>query len=149
MIRKSAAIVGFIANLLPLYVGECHGELWCARSMHDGTLILPIESADAADNGDEGWVSIHWQGDHLRHTEVLGQWIATLAIDRYVRLHGAGASEDAIAAELWFMAEHFRYKTGCHIDISELKEPSHPAVRAAKRIGEGVLVNAVSRLMGT
>lgn len=141
---KSTAIVGFIANLLPLYNGERHGDVWCARNLQDGSLILPV----AEDDEDEGWVRIHWQGDPQRQTEVLGEWIATLALERYVRLHGVGASEEAIAAELWFMARHFEFKTGCHVYLPQLREPAHPAVRAAKRMGEGVLVNLISKLAG-
>lgn len=148
MSDNSAAIVGFLANLLPLYVGERHGDLWCARSLQDGTLIVPFAVNPEGDPDDEGWVSIHWQGDQLRRTETLGQWVATLALERYVRLHGVGASEEDIAAELWFMAEHFHHKTGCHADFPQLKEPAHPALRAARRMGEGVLVNAISKLMG-
>jgi len=144
---KSAAIVRFIANLLPLYHGERHGDTWCARSLQDGSLILPI----ADDQHDEGWVRIHWQGDPCRKTEALGESIATLALDRYVRLHGAGASEEAIAAELWFMARHFHYKTGCYAGFPQLPEPPNRLVqlaRTAKRMGEGVLVNVISRVAG-
>jgi hypothetical protein len=143
MSDKSAAIVGFIANLLPLYMGELHGNDWCARSLQDGTLILPIDASD----DDDAWVNIHWQGDAMRRTEVLGEWIATLALERYVRLHGVGAGEEAIAAELWFMAEHFRLKTGCHIYLPELSEPPHPLARAAKaaaKMGQGILVNLMT-----
>ncbi len=144
--NKSAAIVQFIANLLPLYQGERHGTHWCARSLQDGTLILPFYADE--DPNDEGWVRIHWQDRRKRATEALGAGIATLALDRYVRLHGAGVHEEEIAAELWFMAEHFRHKTGCHVEFWQLREPAHPAIRAAKRMGEGVLVNLVSRVTG-
>lgn len=145
MIGKSEAIVRFIANLLPLYSGERHNERWCARSLHDGTLILPF-SADE-DPNDEGWVSILWQGDAQRQTEVLGEQIATLALERYVRLHGTGASEEAIAAELWFMAKHFHFKTGCEIYLPSLSEPPHSlakAGRTALEIGQGVLTNLIT-----
>jgi hypothetical protein len=146
MSGKSAAIVGFIANLLPLYLGERHGEHWCARSLQDGTLILPIGSGDE-DGDDEGWVNIYWQGDQLRRTEVLGQWIATIAVERYVRLHGVGASEEAIAAELWFMARHFHFKTGCHVYLPELPEPPSQLAKAGRKaleIGQGILTNLVT-----
>jgi hypothetical protein len=142
---KSQAIVGFIANLLPLYLGERHGKRWCARSLQDGTLILPIDSGE--DGDDEGWVSIHWQGDQLRSTEALGQWVATLAVERYVRLHGAGASEEAIAGELWFMARHFEFKTGCHVYLPELPEPPSQLLKVGRKaleIGQGILTNLVT-----
>lgn len=92
-----------------------------------------------------------WQGDPQRETLIDGDQIATLALERYVRLHGVGASEEAIAAELWFMARHFHFKTGCHTYLPQLQEPAHPLVRAGRtalRMGEGVLVNTVSRFMG-
>ena len=152
MSERSVAIVDFIANLLPLYVGEPHGKLWCARSLQDGTLILPIDSSDAADDGeDEGWVGIHWQGDQLRRTEVLGQWIATIAVERYVRLHAAGASEEAIASELWFIARHFQFKTGCSFYLPQMEPPPHPLVNASRtaiKIGQGILINLISKPLG-
>jgi len=140
---KSCAIVSFIANLLPLYHGEHDEGMWCARNLHDGSLILPV----AEDNGD-GLVCVHWQGDGQRKTEVLGEFIATLAVERYVRLHTAGASEAAFAAELWFMARHFHFKTGGEIYLPQLREPPHPLVRTVQRMGEGVLVNGLGKMFG-
>jgi hypothetical protein len=49
MSGKSEAVVGFIANLLPLYDGERNDDLWCARSLIDGTLILPIDESESED----------------------------------------------------------------------------------------------------
>jgi len=144
--NKSIAIVGFVANLAPLYWGERHGEFWCARSLHDGTLIVPLSANE--DTEDEGWIRVCWQGDRDRHTVVLGTDIATLALEHYVRLHGVGADEETIAAELYFMSRHFTFKTGCHAYLPQLREPSHPAVRATKRMGEGVLVNLLSKVAG-
>lgn len=146
MSNKSSAVVGFIANLAPLYYGERHGHLWCARSLHDGTLILPFTEDEDAE--DEGWIRVCWQGDPQRKTETLGEDITTLALERYVRLHGVGSDEETIAAELYFMAQHFTFKTGCHAYLPQLREPAHPAVRAAKRMGEGVLVNLLSKVAG-
>lgn len=143
--NKSESIVQFIANLLPLYHGERHGDDWCARSLQDGTLILPFDAEQDPDDG--GWVRIHWQGDPQRQTEALGEWVATVALERYVRLHGAGASEENIATELWFMARHFRFKTGCGIYLPELPEPPSAWVkvgRKAQEIGQGILVNLLS-----
>ena len=146
MNNKSAAIVGFIANLMPLYSGERHEALWCARSLQDGTLILPFGPRE--DTEDEGWIRVCWQGDQQRQTEVLGDKIATLALERYVRLHGVGADEEAISAELYFLAQHFTFKTGRHAYLPQLKKPAHPAVRAVRRMGEGVLVNLLSKVAG-
>jgi len=147
--KKSAAIVGFLANLLPLYTGEQRDGTWCARSLHDGTLVLPVDESEWDE--ERGTVCVHWQGDSQRETLVDGEYLATLALERYVRLHGAGASEEAIAAELWFMARHFRIKTDCSVYLPQLPEPPHPLVRAGRaalRMGEGVLVNLISKLSG-
>lgn len=149
MTGKSTAIVRFLFNLLPLYDGEQHEGVWCARSLQDGTLIFPVDESDWDE--ERGTVCVHWQGDPQRECQVDGDQIATLALERYVRLHGVGFNEEAIAAELWFMAEHFERKTGCRISLPQLPEPPHPllrAGRAAARMGEGVLVNLLSKAAG-
>ena len=147
MSNKSSAIVGFIANLMPLYFGEHHENAWSARSLQDGTLLLPFSARE--DSGDEGWIRVYWQGDRQRQTEVLGEAIAALALERFVRLHGTGIDEEAIAAELYFLAQHFTFKTGCYVYLPQLRQPPHPAVRVVRRMGEGVLVNLLSKITGT
>jgi hypothetical protein len=149
MTRKSAAIVGFLANLMPLYTPEQRDGVWCARSLRDGTMILPVDETDSDE--ERGTVHVHWQGDANRSSEVDGSELATLALERYVRLHGTGVSEEAIAAELWFMARHFHFKTGCRVYLPSLSEPPHSLVgagRTARRMGEGLLVNLISKLSG-
>lgn len=131
---------------MPLYFGERDRNSWCARDLRDGTLIMPFSKEEDMEN--EGWIRVCWQGDPQRQTEVLGQQIATLALERYVRLHGIGVDEEAIAAELYFLARHFTFKTGCSICLPQLKAPPHPAVRVVQRMGEGVLINLLSKLTG-
>lgn len=146
---KSAAIVGFLANLMPLYTHEDRDGVWCARSLQDGTLVLPVD--ETGWDEERGTVRVHWQGDPQRESLVDGDQLATLALERYVRLHGTGASEEAIAAELWFMARHFRFKTGCHAYFPQLDEPAGAFTRAGRsalQFGQGVLVNLVSKLLG-
>lgn len=46
MNNKSTAIVSFLANLMPLYTHEGRAGVWCARSLQDGTLILPVDESD-------------------------------------------------------------------------------------------------------
>lgn len=149
MSGKSEAVVSFIGNLLPLYDSmQCEG-IWCARSMQDGTLILPVDESEWDE--ERGTVRVRWQGDPLREQQVEGAWIATLAIERYVRLHGTGANEEAIAAELWYMAKHFHFKTGCHAYLPQLLDPPRALVRAGRQLsnyGRDVLVDMFSKAMG-
>lgn len=149
MSGKSESVVGFIANLLPLYDGERHESLWCARSLIDGTLILPVD--DSHDDDQLGWVRVRWQGDPAREQETRGDMLTSVALERYVRLRGAGYDEEAIAGELWHMAHYFHFKTGCDVYLPQLREPPHPLVRAGKRaasMGQGVLVNVISKVIG-
>lgn len=149
MSPKSQAIVGFLANLTPLYAGERRDNVWCVRSLADGTLIFPVD--ETGWDEERGTVRVWWQGDPQRETKTDGDNIATLALERYVRLHGVGFSEEAIAAELYFMAEHFTHKTGCHVYLPSLPEPPGRLVkaeRAALRMGKGLLVNIMSKTIG-
>ena len=138
-------MVGFLANLMPLYTPEESDGIWCARSLQDGTLILPVDESEWDE--ERGTVRVHWQGDPARESLVDGDQIATLALERYVRLHGTGASEEAIAAELWFMARHFHHKTGCHVYLPQLPEPPGALIRFGRKameIGQGVLSNLIT-----
>jgi len=146
---KSVAVVGFLANLMPLYTHEDRDGVWCARSLQDGTLVLPVD--ESAWDEARGTVCVHWQGDTARTTEVDGGQLAALALERYVRLHGTGASEGAIAAELWHLARHFHFKTGCEAYLPQLDAPAGAFARVyrpALGFGQGVLVNVVSKLLG-
>ncbi|KQP21477.1 hypothetical protein [Pseudorhodoferax sp. Leaf267] len=141
----SAAVVGFIANLMPLFTHEHHQGVYSARSLLDGTLVLPLPDGKWSD--EDAMVRIHWQGDASRISTVHGDLFATPIVERYVRLHAVGASEEAIAAELWFMANHFTHKTGCTLYLPNHQEPPHPAVRIGRKameIGQGILVNLLS-----
>ncbi|PPT63354.1 hypothetical protein XarbCFBP8130_12260 [Xanthomonas arboricola] len=142
---KSASVVAFLANLVPLYTHEDRDGIWCARSLQDGTLVLPVDESDWEEQ--HGTVRLLWQGDAARETLAEGSHVATLALDRYVRLHAAGATEEAIAAELWFMVRHFRFKTGCDLYLPQLKEPPGTWTKAGRKaleIGQGILTNLMS-----
>lgn len=142
---KSASVVAFLANLMPLYTQEKYEGIWSARSLHDGTLVLPVDESEWDE--ERGTVRVLWQGDTSRECLVDGDHIATLAVDRYVRLHCTGATEEAIAAELWFLAKHFRFKTGCDLYLPQLEAPPSGWVRAQRKvaeIGQGILTNLIS-----
>jgi hypothetical protein len=149
MTGKSTVVVRFLANLMPLYDSERHGEAWCARSVQDGTLIAPVDESDW--NKERGCVRVQWQGDPARVSLVEGELLAVVALERYVRLHGTGATEEAIAAEPWFMARRFHFKTGCTAYLPQLPEPPagwQRAGRTAVEFGNGILVNLMSKPFG-
>ncbi len=149
MKNKSEAVVSFIANLMPLYQGEQHNGEWCARSLTDGTLILPVDESGNED--EDGWVRVRWQGDFAREQEIQGELLAGVALERYVRFHGVGFDEEAIAGELGFMVQHFTYKTGCHAYLPQLPDPPTrlaKITRTALTMGQGVLVNMFSKVTG-
>ena len=107
--NPSQRIVNFIGHLLPLYVQENVNGVWCARSLSDGTLILPIdEPEDTAD----GFVAVHWQGDPTLRTEVQGIFIASVAVARYVELHHTATHAKALRDHMEHMSHHFTVKTG-------------------------------------
>ena len=146
---KSAAVVRFLANLVPLFTQEQRDGVWCARSLQDGTLVLPVDESDWDE--ERGTLLVYWQGDPQRSSEIDGDHLAALALEKYVRLHGTGANEEAIAAELWYMARHFHIKTGCHVYLPQLPEPPHPFVHTGRQItkfGRDVLVNMFSKAIG-
>lgn len=145
MKSKSEAVVAFLASLAPVYMHEEHGGLASARSLVDGTLILPIDETEWDE--ERGWVMVHWQGDSARQSEVRGEDLTAIALDRYVRLHGVGAGEEAIAAELWFMDRHFTFKTGCHANLPLLPEPPSRLIKAGRKaleMGQGILTNLIT-----
>lgn len=149
MSSKSAAVVRFIASLMPLYDDESHEGMWCARSLTDGTLICPVDESEWDE--ERGTVKVWWHGDAKREQLAEGTFLASLALERYVRLHGTGYSEEAIAWELWYMARHFHFKTGCHVYLPQLPEPPtrlQKAGRKAVEMGQGLLANLLSKLSG-
>ena len=76
---------------------EWQGNARFARPLVDGTIYVPLEGSDPQQR--EGWIRVAWNGELSRATEADGFDIATVALERYVRLHGVGYGEDIIAAE--------------------------------------------------
>lgn len=89
MSSLSQSIVDFIANLQPLYTCQHADGHECALSLLDGTLILPVDESHST--YEEGWVSVYWQGDCHRRSEVPGAQLASVAIWRYIELHATSA----------------------------------------------------------
>lgn len=148
---KSQNIVNFIGSLMPLYIHEHYEGKVCARSLTDGTLVLPFTSEEEDDEYNDAWVEIYWQGDKNRRTTVLGELFITPILEKYVRLHGVGATEEQVAEELRFISQHFNFKTDCHPYFAKLGESPtfmDKSLQSVKKFGSGLLVDGIKKLVG-
>lgn len=144
---QSKAIVGFIANLIPLYDGENFDGVRCARSLSDGTLILPV-MGDDEDEGD-AFVTVHWQGDPLRTSQVLASFMATLAVGKYVEFHFMAESSKDTRAEMARLAEHYRFKTGDSLSFDAAESGMADLVgKAASKYGELTVIELLKKTFG-
>jgi hypothetical protein len=144
----SGATVGFIARLLPLYVEERRGELLCARSLRDGTVLMPV--AEPLDDDQEGWVCVHWQGDSERQAVIKGVFLARLALVEFVIFHGAGRPE-RIRAELAHLAQHFELKTGSSLGMDHeqpIDDLIRQTIKLADKLSIPAAIAAIKGLMG-
>lgn len=142
----SQRIVTFIGHLLPLYVQEQVDEVSCARSLGDGTLIVPVDEDPEDENG---WVTVCWQGDPARKTMVQGQFMASLALARYVELHHLASGAEGTRTEMQRLSQHFAVKTG---ESLVFESPSSELIewiaKVAPRVGEKALLEALKKLVG-
>jgi hypothetical protein len=142
----SERIVQFIGNLLPLYVQDHAHGVMCARSLNDGTLIIPISAPDEDENG---FVAVHWQGDPARQSMVQGVFMASLAVARYVELHYLAEQAKGTRDEIERLSHHFTVKTGESLVFeapdSDLLELIGAAVG---KVGEVALAEAIKRTAG-
>jgi hypothetical protein len=150
---RSQQIVDFIANLIPIYVPERYEDKNCARSLVDGTLVLPHLPEDEEDESNYSsiYVEVYWQGDKNRKSVVFGELFVTPILERYVRLHGTGATEEQIADELRFMSEHFTFKTDGYPYFPNLGESPtflEKSLKSAKKFGGGLLVDIFKKIIG-
>jgi hypothetical protein len=143
----SHRIVGFISNLAPLYDYEVVNGVGCARSLSDGTLILPM---DEAKDDEPCFVTVHWQGDPARRSEVLGVELASLAVIRYVELQSVASGQPA-KSEYARLAEHFTFKTGGSLMLEGPDEDLalfELVGRAAKTLGKEALMALIKAKLG-
>lgn len=143
--NPSQRIVAFIASLLPLYVGENVNGVLCARSLHDGTLILPVDGAEVPDD----FVLVHWQGDPTRRTEVQGVFIASVAVARYVELHHTATHAKFMRDEMEHISDHFTVKTG---EVLTFDTPDSGVLslvgQAIGKLGEAAVIELLKKQVG-
>ena len=142
----SYQIVQFISNLLPLYIGEPVNGVWCARSLSDGTLIFPVDELPEDENG---FVTVHWQGDPNRQTVVRGVFMTSLAVAKYAELHHLAQGAKGVREEIERLSQHFTVKTGEALAFeppnSELWELVQKAVGKA---GEAGVMELIKKSFG-
>ncbi len=147
MSQASHAIVKFIANLHPAYIGEQHDGVWVARSIEDGTLVYPLKEED----GSDGWVKLCWQGIKANSSHVPGTAYATIAVHKYISLLYAGHSTEKQRAALFQLAEHFEFKTGHTLGFDqpdELEQAMKLFLELSKKIGAGALTALLKSKLG-
>ena len=143
----SHRIVAFIANLQPTYTHALIDDRHCARSLIDGTLILPLEEPE---EDEDGRVEVHWQGDPARRTEVRGELMASIAVARYVEITAVPDSATTKASYA-HLAQHFTHKTGGFLALEEPDQESAIAemLRAAtKRLGKKTVIEIIKKAIG-
>jgi hypothetical protein len=157
---QSERIVGFVASLMPLYMGQNINDCWCAVSLIDGTVIAPMTKThgddeaydrDDGDGDEEDCVVVYWQGDRSRRTEVQGSLIAGQALLRYIELRGIGRTADELRRERDGMAEHFAFKTGASLYLAEgYEEPELQRMlrKAVSKFGPAFVTAAIRRTFG-
>lgn len=143
----SQSIVNFIASLLPLYTCEMVGDVPCARSLVDGTLVFPVEEPEGEE---QGFVEVHWQGDPARHTEVQGVFLASQVVARYAEMH-AIPTGSATKVQYAHIAQHFTFKTGQSLVLGDGSEDEvllGLVSKATKVIGKEALIEVLKKSLG-
>ncbi|MBY0409078.1 MAG: hypothetical protein K2Q97_02880 [Burkholderiaceae bacterium] len=142
----SQSIVQFIDHLHPLYMHEEVDRVWCARSLTDGTLILPMDKSEGDENG---FVTVHWQGDADRSTVVQGVFMASLAVARYVELHHIAETAKATRDEMERLSHHFTVKTGESLAFeSPDSELLGMVSKAVGKLGEFAVMELLKKQVG-
>lgn len=113
----------------------------------DGTLILPI---DEDEDEEDGFVTVHWQGDSNRKTVVQGVFIASYAVAKYVELHSIVERNKDTKDEMSHMAHHFEIKTGESL-VFEMNDGSElfPLIgKAIGRVGQEAVIEIIKKQIG-
>lgn len=118
----------------------------CARSLTDGTLILPLDEPEEYENG---LVAVHWQGDSSRQTVVQGVYMASLAVAKYVELHHMAENAKGTRDEVERLSHHFTVKTGESL-IFEAPESGllELVVEAVSKVGEAAVIEILKKQVG-
>lgn len=120
MTYSGQRVVDFIANLAPLYHSEDVGRRRGARSLRDGTLMLAQLDDDS--EPEDARVTVWWQGDPNRSSDVPAYLLASNALVSYVQFHSTGHDVEHAANLLEHLSQHFGHKTGATLYLPYQEE---------------------------
>lgn len=149
MSRTSQRYVDFIANLMPLYQHEKVNSQRCARSLRDGSLLVPQQEID--NSLDDHWITVWWQGACDRTTDVDDTQLASIALVDYVQFHSAGKPSEYLAGLLGQLNQHFTFKTGGDLYLPYVDEQLHAfgkVLDTVKRYGPDLAWEALKKSFG-
>jgi hypothetical protein len=109
--------ISFLQGLSPLYTHDHVNGLVGARSLEDGTLILPFLDED--ESMEEEWITIWWQGDQQRSSDVQAIFYISHALMRHCQFHCTGKSSKTVLDMYEGLARHFTFKTGQSLMLPE------------------------------
>lgn len=144
--KLSQRIVQFIDHLHPLYMHDQVDGVWCARSLTDGTLIIPVDEPEDEENG---FVTVHWQGDPTRQSMILGVYMASLAVARYVELQHMATDSKHTRGEMERMSSHFTVKTGETLIFGSPNSGLLEVMtKAVGKLGEAAVIEILKKQVG-
>lgn len=120
MAHSAQRVVDFIANLSPIYQGETILGMRAARSLMDGTVIVPEPNDDR--EPEDAYVVVWWYGDSNRASEVPAYLMASKALVSYVQFHCVGRDAEYAGHLLDHLREHFVHKTGASMYLPYREE---------------------------
>ncbi len=97
---------------------------------------MPLaDQTDPFDDPDE-WVTVWWQGDKARASDLPANLVASNAVVEFVMFHSVGKDAGYSSNLLTHLAEHYAHKTGGSLCLPYLDDEETPlsrAIRSAKR----------------
>lgn len=136
MAHSAQRVVDFIANLSPIYHGETILGMRVARSLMDGTVIVPEPNDDR--EPEDAYVVVWWHGDSNRASEIPAYLMASNALVSYVQFHCVGRDAEYAGHLLDDLSEHFGHKTGASMYLPYREEEFAflgKILKAAERAG--------------
>jgi hypothetical protein len=105
---------------------------------------------DEPEDYEEGFVTVHWQGDSSRVTTVQGIFIASYAVTKYVELHTLAERSKDTNSEMLRLANHFTVKTGKSLsfDIEDNSELFQLIGKAVSKVGQASLIELIKKSIG-